>query len=206
MSHPFLPHVFLSHLALVYWDIFHRGRVARAYMAKLFSLRRHSFFPSTSYRSIAVQDNAKTDGPTRLNRICVLSAVRIKSIVDLDLLDFSYSVVPDGVYSVLEPCLGVINASLPVLQPVTERLASSRLFSRLKGSLISSSRNQQAQNAGDWSVPLSESSKSGGFQRLDDQRSTDDQVPLTEVVVTPNRVIRKTTDLEVVESVPSDAP
>lgn len=152
------------------------------------------------------QDTAKTDRSMCPNRICVLSAVRIKSIVDLDLLDFSYSVVPDGVYSVLEPCLGVINASLPVLQPVTEKLATSRLFSRLKGSLMSSSRNQQPQKASDWSVPRSENSDPGAFHRLDDQRSTDDQVPLTEVVVTPNRAIRKTTDLQVVKSPPGDAP
>lgn len=148
------------------------------------------------------QNKVKTNGLMRPNRICVLSAVRIKSIVDLDLLDFSYSVVPDGVYSVLEPCLGVINASLPVLQPVTEKLATSKLFSRLKGSLMSSSRNQQPKKASDWSVPRSESSEPGAFHRLDDQRSTDDHVPLTEVVVTPNRAIRKTTDLQVIKSLP----
>jgi hypothetical protein len=47
----------------------------------------------------------------------------------MDYNDFSYSVVPDGIYSALEPCLGVANACLPVLQPVAAKMTHSRLFS-----------------------------------------------------------------------------
>lgn len=82
-----------------------------------------------------------------LNRICVLSAVRIHAIATLDYEDFSYSVVPDGIYSVLEPCLGVINACLPVLQPIVNKLTNNTLFSTGKRSMgASSSRVQSAKD------------------------------------------------------------
>lgn len=59
-------------------------------------------------------------------RICALSAVRIDAIATMNYDDFSYSVVADGIYSVLEPCLGVANACLPLLRPVILRLTTGR--------------------------------------------------------------------------------
>lgn len=70
--------------------------------------------------------------------ICILSAIRVSSIAALDYNDFTHSVVPDAIYSVLEPCLGVINASLPILQPVASRIAKSRVYSYLLYSMPTS--------------------------------------------------------------------
>jgi len=128
----------------------------------------------------------------------VLSAIRIHAIATLDYLDFSYSVVPDGVYSVLEPCLGVINASLPVLQPIAEKISHSRIFSLIRGSYLASSYNRRAkQNSCDWEGPPSKDLAPGPFRRLDDRRDMDDYIPLTETHKPSSRSIQIKTDLQV---------
>lgn len=53
-------------------------------------------------------------------RICIISAFRIKSIQVLDFACFTYSVVDVGIWSILEPCLGIINACA---RPSTSRKA-----------------------------------------------------------------------------------
>ncbi|KAI6083235.1 hypothetical protein F4821DRAFT_245226 [Hypoxylon rubiginosum] len=53
--------------------------------------------------------------------ICGLTAARIKSILDLDLLDLTYSNVPDLMFGALELELGIINACLPILGPLVDR-------------------------------------------------------------------------------------
>ena len=116
-----------------------------------------------------------------VDRICVLSAVRVSAIANLDYEDFSYSVVADGVYSVLEPCLGVINASLPVLQPVADKIGHSRMFSFLRGSSYakSSGRQLRSQTSDRSDLPSVEF----GFNRLTpqgDKLSHDDEFPLAE--------------------------
>lgn len=128
----------------------------------------------------------------------MLSAVRIHAIATLDYLDFSYSVVPDGVYSVLEPCLGVINASLPVLQPIAEKMSHSRIFSLLRGSSLFSSYNRRGkQNNSDWSDPPRNDLAPGPFRRLDDRRDMDDNIPLREAQMPSSRSIQIITDLQV---------
>jgi hypothetical protein len=47
-----------------------------------------------------------------------MSAARIKSVLDLDPLDFTYTVVQDTIFGGLEVELGIINACLPVLRPL----------------------------------------------------------------------------------------
>lgn len=58
-------------------------------------------------------------------RICCLTAARIKSVLSLDPLDFTYSVVPDLVFGALEIELGIVNACLPLLRPVLNKLSGS---------------------------------------------------------------------------------
>ena len=62
-------------------------------------------------------------------RICVFSALRIVAVVRLDPLDFTYSSVPDIIYGGLEVQLGIINACLPMLQPLVSKAvgANSKL-------------------------------------------------------------------------------
>lgn len=43
-------------------------------------------------------------------------------MTSLDLNDMSYSVTNDGIWSTLEPSLGIVNACLPLLKPLGQRL------------------------------------------------------------------------------------
>ena len=43
----------------------------------------------------------------------------------MDLHDFSYTYVDLGMWSIVEPQLGVVNACLPVMRPVLDRLTKS---------------------------------------------------------------------------------
>lgn len=47
-----------------------------------------------------------------------MSAVRIKCILDLAPLDFTYTIVNDTIFGGLEIELGIINACLPILRPL----------------------------------------------------------------------------------------
>ncbi|KUI72102.1 hypothetical protein VM1G_08049 [Cytospora mali] len=61
--------------------------------------------------------------------ICGLTAARIKSVVELDSLDFTYTVVPDLIFGALEVELGIVNACLPIMRPVGRKVfGSSSVF------------------------------------------------------------------------------
>ncbi|KAI0845129.1 hypothetical protein F5Y00DRAFT_247109 [Daldinia vernicosa] len=49
--------------------------------------------------------------------ICILSLLRILSVLAWDLTDITYSNVRLNIYSELEPTLGVVNACLPTIKP-----------------------------------------------------------------------------------------
>ena len=55
-------------------------------------------------------------------RICIITVLRIVSVTNLDLNDISYSGIDDAILSELEPCLGIINACLPVIPPVVSQI------------------------------------------------------------------------------------
>jgi len=112
--------------------------------------------------------------------ICILSAVRIHSIATLDYLDFSHSVVADGVYSVLEPYLGTINACLPLLQPIVNKFTTTRIWTSLRGT----SRGAVTRESNsDHLATIGSDVKNGRFRHLDEEStaSKDDQYPLTTV-------------------------
>ena len=58
----------------------------------------------------------------------MITIFRIVSVAHLDLLDLSYTAVDDAIWSILEPCLGIVNACLPVLQPALAKVFSSKAF------------------------------------------------------------------------------
>ena len=60
--------------------------------------------------------------------ICIISIVRVISIHRLDYQDVTYSLVLDNICTSLEPTLGVINACLPILQPVVSKVCGSTVF------------------------------------------------------------------------------
>lgn len=117
---------------------------------------------------------------TYVRRICILSAVRIHAIATLDYLDFSYSVVPDGVYSVLEPYLGVINACLPLLQPIVNRIATTRFWTSLRGTSRGAVTSEDESGN---PKTIGSKGKHERFRHLDVESTTskDDQYPLTSV-------------------------
>jgi hypothetical protein len=64
---------------------------------------------------------------TLMCSICVISLLRVIVISRLDLADFTYATAPIGIWSILEPTLGVINASLPILRPILRDILKSRV-------------------------------------------------------------------------------
>ncbi|PVI02061.1 hypothetical protein DM02DRAFT_627119 [Periconia macrospinosa] len=60
--------------------------------------------------------------------ICILSIVRVVAIAKLEFEDVMYNIVLCNIMTALEPTLGVINACLPLLQPVVTRLGNSKVF------------------------------------------------------------------------------
>lgn len=96
-----------------------------------------------------------------LNRICGLTAARIKSVLELDPLDFTYSVVPDLIFGALEIELGIVNACLPILRPLVRKVfGSDSTFLRgwSKKSEGNSDSSKTHKNSG--------LSDNGGFERL----------------------------------------
>lgn len=58
--------------------------------------------------------------------ICIFTGLRIKSVLDLDPLDFTYTMVDDLIFGGLEIELGIINACLPLLQPILKKFLGSK--------------------------------------------------------------------------------
>ena len=75
-----------------------------------------------------------------------MSAARIKCVLDLDPMDFTYTIVEDTIFGGLEIELGIINACLPILRPLFGKMfaATSGLTSvwSKKTDLDSSDRQQ----------------------------------------------------------------
>ena len=65
---------------------------------------------------------------TLICSICVISLLRVIVISRLNLADFTYATAPIGIWSQLEPALGVVNASLPILRPIFKEISKSRVF------------------------------------------------------------------------------
>ena len=64
------------------------------------------------------------DELTKSSRICIATIMRIIALIQLD-ADISYSIVSAKIWSSLEPCLGIVNACLPVLQPAVAKFSST---------------------------------------------------------------------------------
>ena len=56
------------------------------------------------------------------SRVCVVSALRIRSVAQIDNGDLSYSAATVAIWSNLEPCLSIVCACSPVMQPALMRI------------------------------------------------------------------------------------
>ena len=110
--------------------------------------------------------------------ICIISIIRIDAINRLNYSDITYSVVLDSIFTALEPTLGVINACLPLLQPVVSKCSSSTMFSwsRLRSSVGTSRRGLKPKET---PCEPSDGPQSGKFHRM-----PADLYPLTDVTAT----------------------
>ncbi len=70
----------------------------------------------------------------------IISILRIQALTKLKLDDLQYNSFYTDLYSVLEPCIAVITACLPVMQPLYAQIASYEIISSLRSSLFSRSR------------------------------------------------------------------
>jgi len=66
--------------------------------------------------------------------ICIITILRVCFIVSIDDENPTHSYAVVGILANLEPLLGIINACLPVIRPVLQKFAKSRLFTRTGGS------------------------------------------------------------------------
>ena len=108
--------------------------------------------------------------------ICIISVVRVVAISRLSLTsDVTYNEVLDNTCTSLEPTLGVINACLPILQPVISKFSGSTM---LIWSKWKSSGGTSRERLGSKGTPFepSNESKSRRFHRL-----PADLYPLTDV-------------------------
>lgn len=115
-----------------------------------------------------------------MHRICIISILRLVDLARLDLNDLTYNLAKVAVWTGLEPMLGIINACLPVIQPVVKRVLESNVFSR-------SSRNRS--NSKVWT---SSSSKPGKKSNTGDinsfHRLEETSYPLAEGIGTLTQI------------------
>lgn len=113
--------------------------------------------------------------------ICVISVVRIIAIKQVgSKTDVTYESVLDNICTALEPTLGVINACLPILQPVLSKLSGNTklAWSKLTSTKGPSREKFAAQGA---LFEQSKDSRSRKFHQL-----SGDLYPLTDVMATQN--------------------
>lgn len=102
-----------------------------------------------------------------LNRICVISGFRLRTLESIGTKDISYSLPIPHIWSVLEPTIAICTACLPVARPVFLRVLSSSASKPL------ARHSFHPNSAGSYG---SAEAKVGPFRRLSEQ-----EVPLKEM-------------------------
>ncbi|KAI0127594.1 hypothetical protein BJ170DRAFT_722844 [Xylariales sp. AK1849] len=92
--------------------------------------------------------------------VCIISAVRLATLVNVDIADFAFSGPIAVMFSALEPCLLITAASVPFLRPLLGRQYSSTGTARFGSASVSHKSHQRAQK------------ESSGFNKLTDDEST----------------------------------
>lgn len=122
--------------------------------------------------------------------ICIISVLRVVSVKQLNYSDLSYNVVLDVMWTTLEPTLGIINACLPMLQPVASKISQSQLLSYARG-LSSKGSTSRLFRTGRSSTrpPYSDGSdRSKNFDKKNFKLMHAGQYSLTELYTTQNEI------------------
>lgn len=136
----------------------------------------------------------------------MVTILRIVAVKQLKLTDLSYSAVNDGIWSELEPCLGIVNACLPVLQPaLAEILTFNVLTWTTKSTRGSSARSTRSGIAGRKRALAHEDSRDSHFIRQhEDVYPLNGDLPMSGLhgsisTATPDRPLPSKEDLEAQE-------
>lgn len=61
-----------------------------------------------------------------MHRICIISIIRMQSLITLDFSDISYNMLNPVFWTVTEPSLAIINACLPIMRHLMKHLFGQR--------------------------------------------------------------------------------
>jgi hypothetical protein len=104
-----------------------------------------------------------------VNRICIISVLRIVLYQRLSTTDLTHDTVVLYLFTALEPLLGIVLASLPIMRPAGSQLAHSSVFSWSKALLRSSKAGSQPKRQKETgSDPDPANPKRQSFHRLHD--------------------------------------
>lgn len=110
-----------------------------------------------------------------------MTTFRLVELARLDLDDVTYNLAKVALWTGMEPMFGVVNACLPVIQPVIKTVLESNIFSRWSRSSTNTKAwtNSSSSKSGRRSTPGNINS----FHRLDES-----PYPLTSVVGTQTQI------------------
>lgn len=118
---------------------------------------------------------------TKRYKICVITTFRIIYTATADLKNETKGNATIGLLSLLEPTLGVVNASLPYLKPVADRAMKSMMFSKTNGNTAQSMVWPSNK------ATVDRSDRVERFQRLDDTGDQELGFSLTSYAVGASR-------------------
>lgn len=111
--------------------------------------------------------------------ICILAAVRVKYILELDFNDFTYSLYLFSILGIMEPMLAIISACLPILPPVFAKCKA-----RILGRSPTSTHKSSMPSSSGHSKSLNSAQKSPNAIHIRSDAFDDLEHPLIELQVT----------------------
>jgi len=72
------------------------------------------------------------------NSTCATSIIRLKSLLDIEFTDVTYTLAQPLMWTTIEPSLAIINACLPIMRPLFVYVLPARLFKITSGNVASS--------------------------------------------------------------------